>query len=94
MRFGAGRKECWGLVGDFNDIMHNGEKIGGPRRIDLSFVDFVEMLEVCEMKELTGHGEMFSDTPRKRFWKDWDQITDQLWSICSARRRGKRVASF
>lgn len=59
MRCGAGRKESWGMVGDFNEIMHN-EKIGGPRRADSTFVDFVEMLDVCEMKELLGVGDSFT----------------------------------
>lgn len=60
MRLGAGRKECWGIVGDFNEILHNGEKIGGPKRGEASFIDFVEMLEVCEMKELMGYGDSYT----------------------------------
>ncbi|XP_018478413.2 uncharacterized protein LOC108849362 [Raphanus sativus] len=60
MRLGAGRKESWGLLGDFNDILHNGEKIGVPIRGDNSFLDFAQMIQVCEMKELTGFGDSFT----------------------------------
>ncbi|XP_018479618.1 uncharacterized protein LOC108850618 [Raphanus sativus] len=59
MRLGAGRKESWGLLGDFNEILHNGEKIGGPNRGANSFLDFAQMIQVCEMKELTGFGDSF-----------------------------------
>lgn len=55
MRSGAERKEIWGMVGDFN-----GEKIGGPKRGKASFADFSEMLDVCEMKEITGSGDSFT----------------------------------
>ncbi|XP_013690321.2 uncharacterized protein LOC106394286 [Brassica napus] len=60
MRLGVGRKECWGLVGDFNEILHNGEKIGGPKRGPASFMDFAVMLEVCKIKELAGFGDSFT----------------------------------
>lgn len=48
------------MMGDFNEILNNEEKIGGPKRSALSFVDFAGMLDVCELKELVGHGDSFT----------------------------------
>lgn len=40
MLFSSTRRECWGWVGDFNEILHNGEKIGGPSKSEGSFENF------------------------------------------------------
>lgn len=55
-RIGAHRKEPWCIMGDFNDIRHNGEKIGGPRRSEESFQPFNHMLNIGEFMELQASG--------------------------------------
>lgn len=37
------------MIGDFNDLLHNGEKVGGPFRPDIAFEPFVNMIKGCGM---------------------------------------------
>lgn len=64
-RVGINRLEGWIMVGDFNDICHNGEKIGGPRRSDSMFKPFNEMLRACHMVELPSNGNRFTWAGRR-----------------------------
>lgn len=48
---GASRDVGWFLVGDFNDIMNNKEKIGGPIRPVSSFYSFRSFVRDCKLKE-------------------------------------------
>ena len=60
IRIAINRKEPWYMLGDFSAILHNGEKRGGPRRGDASFLPFKDMLESCEMLELPSTSNPFT----------------------------------
>ena len=48
------------MIGDFNEIMSNKEKLGGPYRVESSFQDFKNMLSSCDMHELGGTRNSFT----------------------------------
>lgn len=66
------RDEAWFLVGDFNELMNNGEKLGGTTRNASTFSDFRNMAENCKIKEIKSSGNWFS-------WAGW---RDNIWIQC------------
>lgn len=75
-RFGCLRPEAWCMIGDFNDILNNGEKIGGPSRSDKSFEAFSDMLRDCQMSDLPSTGNSYT-------WGGWRH---KLWIQCKLDR--------
>lgn len=55
---GAGRDKAWLLTGDFNDLLDNSEKVGGPLRWEgsfLSFRSFVSQMGLWDLQHSGNH---------------------------------------
>lgn len=59
-RIGTNRRESWCMFGNFNEILHNGDTIGGPDRSDAVYEFFNQMLKTCDMMELPSSGNKFT----------------------------------
>lgn len=68
-RIGVTRKESWCVFGDFNDILHNGEKINGVWRSEESFEPFSQMIKASQLEELPSHGDGFT----------WGGMRNKVW---------------
>lgn len=47
------------MLGDFNDILHTGEKFGGPTRSEEIFRPFTYIIRDCDMTELKSLGKRY-----------------------------------
>ncbi|WZY80122.1 hypothetical protein YC2023_026506 [Brassica napus] len=59
-RVGANREEAWLLTGDFNDILDNSEKEGGPERWEGSFTAFRSFVSQNGLWNLKHSGNQLS----------------------------------
>ncbi|KAG7534112.1 Reverse transcriptase domain [Arabidopsis thaliana x Arabidopsis arenosa] len=59
-RIAENRDEEWMLIGDFNEILSNSEKIGGPLREEWTFRDFRNMVANCDLVDMRSRGDRFS----------------------------------
>ena len=51
---------AWLCVGDFNEVLSNGEKIGGVPRLQQYMNNFRSALECCELDDLGYNGDTFT----------------------------------
>lgn len=68
-RIGVNRRDNLCVFGDFNDFLHNGEKIGGVWRADESFEPFTQMVHACRLEELQSQGDNFT----------WGGMRNKMW---------------
>ncbi|KAG7543566.1 Endonuclease/exonuclease/phosphatase [Arabidopsis thaliana x Arabidopsis arenosa] len=54
------REAPWFLTGDFNEIVDNSEKEGGPVRAEGTFVDFRSFISECDLYDLKHSGNALS----------------------------------
>lgn len=69
---GVARDNAWVLIGDFNELLDNSEKLGGPERHESTFWDFRNMVENCKIKEVRSSGNVLS-------WVGW---RNNIWVQC------------
>lgn len=77
---GLNRTGGWFLAGDFNELVNNSEKVGGPPRQESSFFDFRAMARDCRLKEIPSSGNRLS-------WGGVKEIMDnglkeKVWVQC------------
>lgn len=57
---GSGRESAWLITGDFNDILDNTEKRGGPARCEGSFIAFRNFVSINGLMDLQHSGNSLS----------------------------------
>ena len=69
----------WCMMGDFNAVLHPGERIGGVEVSDLETKDFAECVYSCSLQEFQYEGAFFTWT-NKKVWSKIDRaFHNNLW---------------
>lgn len=69
---GMRRDDPWMLVGDFNELLSNEEKLGGAVRSDSTFWDFRNVVDNCKIRDMRSSGNPLS----------WVGKRDNEWVQC------------
>ncbi|KAJ8422223.1 hypothetical protein Cgig2_027508 [Carnegiea gigantea] len=68
-----------GVLGDFNSVLHQGDRIGGVEVNDGETKDFVECMQHCTLQEFNYEGPFFTWT-NKIIWSKIDRaLHNELW---------------
>lgn len=70
----------WFLIGDFNELLNNGEKLGGPAREESSFFEFRAMQRDCRLKEPPSFGDPFSWAGVREIFTNG--VKEKVWVQC------------
>ncbi|WZY69216.1 hypothetical protein YC2023_001456 [Brassica napus] len=70
----------WFLAGDFNELMNNSEKVGGPPRQESSFFDFRAMARDCRLKEIPSSGNRLSWGGVREIMENG--VKEKVWVQC------------
>lgn len=68
----------WLLESDFNEILSNDEKSGGPLRERKYLEDFRRVLDDCELKDFKVIGRHLPGTVQEEEFKSGRGLTDSL----------------
>lgn len=63
---GASRREVWICMGDFNDITHHREKIGGRRNDQCKIDDFNDLIADLQVEDLGFKGQLHTWSNNRR----------------------------
>lgn len=54
------KEDPWFITGDFNEIIDNSEKVGGPMRAEGTFIDFRSFISECDLYDIKHAGYSLS----------------------------------
>lgn len=77
---GLRRNSGWFLVGDFNEIMNNSEKVGGPQCEESSFFEFRALARDCRLKEVPSSGNRLSWGGAREIMNNG--VKEKVWIQC------------
>ncbi|KAG2304729.1 hypothetical protein Bca4012_063788 [Brassica carinata] len=74
------RNGGWFLVGDFNELMNNSEKLGGPVRDENTFFGFRALKRDCCLKEAPNSGDIYSWGGVREIFTNG--VKEKVWIQC------------
>ena len=66
-------QEAWCVIGDFNAVIKESDRMGGNNVVDSEIKEFAECIEACELWELRTIGAHFTWT-NKTIWSRFDRV--------------------